>query len=83
MPTAERREELKQIARRGQEVYDRAVLPNLRPEDDGKFVAVDLATGEYEMDADDYSAVMRLRNRFPGVVSWLVCVGQPTTYRML
>ena len=29
----------------------------LRPEDDGKFVAIDVGTGDYEMDEDDYAAI--------------------------
>ena len=83
MPTAERKRELSEITRRARDVYDRVVKPHQRPEDDGKFVALDPATGEYEIDADDYTAARRLRDRLPGVVSWLGRVNRPTTYRML
>ena len=64
------------------EVFDRCVRPTLRPEDDNKFVALDVATGDFEVDADDYSAVMRLRERTPGAEIWLERVGQPTAYQM-
>lgn len=81
MPTAERRSR-EEVARIGHEVYDRVVQPLLRPEDDGKFVAVDIDTGDYEADADDYTAVMRLRARRPDGEFWLERAGEPTAYRM-
>jgi hypothetical protein len=71
-----------ELARLGTEAFDRHVRPTLRPEDEGKFVAIDLATGDYETDADDYAAVMRLRSRRPSADLWLMRVGQPATYRM-
>jgi hypothetical protein len=49
----------------------------LRPEDDGRFVALDVRTGEHEVDEDDYTAVSRLRARNPTAEAWLGRVGQP------
>jgi hypothetical protein len=63
MPTTQR--SLDELAALGGDIFDRHVRPTLRPEDDGKFVAIDVETGEYEMDADDYTAVTRLRARKP------------------
>ena len=68
---------------RGQEAFDRHVKPKLRPEDDGKFVAVDIQSGSYEIDPDDYQATGRLMERMPGARIWLLRVGQPTTYRIV
>jgi hypothetical protein len=82
MPTAEPRRSLADLARVGGEVYDRQVRPLLRPEDGDKFVAVDIATGDYELDEDDYAAVTRLRARRPSAEIWLERVGQPAAYRM-
>lgn len=82
MPAIERRRALEEVARLGAEVFDRQVRPALRPEDDGKFVAVDIETGEYELDEDDYAAVTRLRNRRPSAEVWLGRVGQPAAYKM-
>jgi hypothetical protein len=47
----------------------------LRPEDHGKFVAIDVVTGDYETDEDDYIAVMRLRSRLPSADIWLMRAG--------
>jgi hypothetical protein len=71
-----------ELARLGGELFDRRVRPSLRPEDDGKFVAVDVVSGEYELDADDYAAVARLRARVPAAEVWLARAGSPTTYRI-
>jgi hypothetical protein len=71
-----------EFARRGQELYDRVVRPKLRPEDDFKFVAIDIETGEYEIDADDHTAVMRLWDRLPDPQPWLMQVGQRGAHRL-
>ena len=82
MPAPESPHTPDELARLGAEVFDRQVRPALRPEDDGKFVAIDVVTGDHEMDQDDYAAVTRLRARRPSADIWLACVGQPATYRM-
>jgi hypothetical protein len=71
-----------ELARLGAEVFDRRVRPSLRPEDDGKFVAVDVVSGEYEIDQDDYAAVTRLRARVPAADVWLARAGSPATCRI-
>jgi hypothetical protein len=71
-----------ELARLGGEVFERRVRPSLRPEDDGKFVAVDVLSGEYELDGDDYAAVARLRARVPAADVWLARAGCATTYRI-
>lgn len=79
---AETRRTPEEVARLGGELLDRQVRPALQPEDDGKFVAVDVGTGDYELDNDDYSAVAQLRNRHPSAEIWLGQVGQPAAYLM-
>lgn len=61
--------------RRAEEVYDRVVRPALRPEDDGKFVVV-------AFEADDYSAIRRLKARRPGARLWLMCTGPQAACRI-
>jgi hypothetical protein len=82
MPTTEPRRIPEETARLGQEILDRTVRPALRPEDDGKFVAIDITTSDYELDEDDYTAVTRLRSRRPSAEVWLGRVGQPAAYHM-
>ena len=82
MATPNPRLALEELARLGDEAFDRRVRPSLRPEDDGKFVAVDVVSGEYEIDPDDYAAVTRLRARLPSAEPWHFRVGSPTTCRI-
>ena len=82
MPTSEPLRTPEELARLGTEVFDRRVRPLLRTEDDGKFVAVDVRTGEYEIDRDDYAAVTRLRARVPAADVWLARAGSPATCRI-
>jgi hypothetical protein len=82
MPATDPQRSPEEFARIGSEVFDRRVRPFLRPQDDGKFVAVDIVTGDYEVDADDYAAVSRLRARNPAAEIWLARAGQATAYRL-
>jgi hypothetical protein len=64
-----------EFARRGDEFYLTQILPHLRPEDNGKFVVIDIETGAYEMDSDEVAASDRLLARVPDAQVWLVQVG--------
>jgi hypothetical protein len=45
MPTTEPQHTPEELARLGAEAFDRYVRATLRPEDAGKFVAIDVVTG--------------------------------------
>ena len=68
--------------RRAEEVYDRVIRPALRPEDDGKFVVVAFEADDYEIDADDYSAIRRLKARCPEARLWLMRTGPQAACRI-
>lgn len=71
-----------EFARRGTEIYERDVRPSLRPDDEGKFVAIDIESGDYETDRDDYAATDHLLVRRPDAQIWLTRAGQPAAYRL-
>jgi hypothetical protein len=64
-----------EVARIGDETYERKVLPNLRPEDEGKFALIDVRTGDYEIDRDEIAASDRLLSRHPDAQIWTRQVG--------
>lgn len=72
-----------EIARRGDEIYEREVLPNLRPEDEGKFALLDIATGDYEVDRDEVAASDRLLARHPDAQVWVRQVGSRYARRFM
>jgi hypothetical protein len=82
MPTTDNGRSPEEVARLGAEAFEQQVQPALRDEDEGKFVAIDVGSGDYELDEDDYTAVSQLRKRRPTAEVWLGRVGQPAAYRM-
>jgi hypothetical protein len=71
-----------EFARRGDEIYNRDIRPQVEAGNKGKFVAIDIESGAWEMDADDYTATERLLNRLPDAQIWLVRVGHRAAYRI-
>ncbi|MGE3601696.1 MAG: hypothetical protein AB7N70_39870 [Dehalococcoidia bacterium] len=70
-----------EFARRGQEFYERAVLPQITVSDQGKFVAIDIETGAFEIDTDDFAATERLQADHPDSQMWLIRIGQWAGHR--
>jgi len=68
-------EKREKIARRGDEIYERDVCPHLGPDDEGKFVLIDVESGDHEMDRDEISASDRLLARHPEARVWMRQVG--------
>jgi hypothetical protein len=65
-----------EFARRGDEIYDRDIKPHVTHGDDGKFVVIDIETGDYEMDRDELVAHDRLVLRHPDAQVSLTNVGR-------
>jgi hypothetical protein len=74
MAMTERRYSKKEFARRGDVLLESKVRPNLTAADNDKFVAIDIETGEYELDKSEMKAADRLRKRVPDPQIWLVHV---------
>jgi len=81
MASTERRYEKQEFARRGDEVYEMRVRPHLTTNDEGKFAAVDIETGAYEIDEDELEACDKLSARVPDAQIWLVKVGSRHVHR--
>ncbi len=75
MPSTVPRYPKEEFARRGDEIYERNILPHIASEGAGKYVAIDIETGAYEIDADELAASDRLLARYPDAQIWLKCVG--------
>ena len=75
MATTKRRYSKEEFARRGDAIYEKDILPKLTTKDVGKFLAIDIETGEYEIAADEMKAGDKLRARLPEAQIWMVRVG--------
>ena len=77
MDSVKRRHSKEEFARRGDAIYEKDILPKLQAKDVGKFLAIDIETGEYEIAADEMKAGDKLRVRLPEAQIWMVRVGYP------
>jgi hypothetical protein len=81
MASTKRRYPKVEFARRGDEIYERDIKPKLKAGDKDKFVAIDIETGNFELDEDELTACDRLRARIPQAQTWLVRVGSRYVHR--
>ncbi len=68
-----------ETARLGQERYRKDVQPLVEAAHQGEFVAIDIESGAYELDKDDFAATEKLLARQPDAQIWLMRVGHPAT----
>ena len=64
-----------EFARRGDRIYETLIYPKIKPEDNGKIVAIDIETEDFEMDANEIAACDRLEKRHPDAQIWMLRVG--------
>jgi hypothetical protein len=63
-----------EIAARGMAIYEQ-LRPHLEPEHTGKYLVINIETGEYEMDEDDAAVSQRSYARHPGAPLYGTRVG--------
>ncbi|MDQ2730367.1 MAG: hypothetical protein M3Y56_01800 [Armatimonadota bacterium] len=61
--------------RRGTEIYDRDIRAQVETDNRGKYVAIDIETGAWEMDAEEMAAGNMLYARYPDAQTWMMRVG--------
>jgi hypothetical protein len=71
-----------EIGRRGQVLYEQTLRDRVEAGNEGKFLVLDIESGEYEIDEDDLTASRRLEARQPGAVIYGVRIGHPAAYRL-
>lgn len=74
MASHQRRYSKQEFARRGDALVATKVRPVLTPADADKFVAIDIESGEFELDKNEMKAADRLRKRVSDPQIWLVHV---------
>ena len=70
---------LREMTDWGEKIYRERSRPTLTEADIGKFVHIDLNSGDYEIDADDISGDLKLRARKPGSLYYGLRVGYTAT----
>ncbi len=80
MGFVKRRYSKEEFARRGDAIYEKDIYPRLQNEDEGKFAAIDIESGLYEIDEDEREAGDRMRARVPEAQIWVVRVGSRSVH---
>lgn len=71
-----------EIARRGEEIYERDLRARVEPVRRGEFLVIDVQTGDYEVAEEDLDASERLLERRPDAMLYGVLVGEEAAYRI-
>jgi hypothetical protein len=64
-----------EFARCGDEIYESQIKPQVEEGNHGKIVAIDLETGDFEVDQSEIAACDRLEARRPDAQIWIVRIG--------
>ena len=68
------------LASRGEAIYQEQIRHLVDPQQKGKFVVIDICSGDYEIHERDAIATRELLKRRPDAMTWAVRVGYPTAY---
>ena len=70
-----------EFARRAKAIHETKIRPQVESTNRGKIVAIDIETGEYEMDADQMAACDRLHARLPDAQTFCMKIGEGWIHR--
>ena len=71
-----------EVESRGEAIYAQQIRDKVEVEHKGKFLVLDIETGDYELDEDDLVATKRLLVRQPNAVLYGLRIGHPAAYRL-
>jgi hypothetical protein len=71
-----------EFARRGNEIYESQVRPQVEQGNHGKIVAIDIETGAFELAKDSLTASDQLLARYPDAQIWFVRIGHRAVHRI-
>jgi hypothetical protein len=64
-----------EVARLGEEIYEKNIRAQVEAQNDGKILAIDVITGDYEIDDKTLPAADRLRARHPSAILYVIRIG--------
>ena len=72
--------ELGEVTELAKVIYQEKIKHLVEPAENGKYIVIDVKSGDYEIDEDHLTASDRLRARQPTAATYAGRVGYPTTY---
>jgi hypothetical protein len=70
-----------EFRKRGEAIFEKEIHKRVKGRNPRDFVAIDIETGDYEVDESEMAACGRLRDRIPDAQIWLRRVGSPYARR--
>ena len=80
MAVRQRRYSKEEIAQRVQELYESGIREQVETGNEGKIVAIDIETGDFEIDENLMGATDRLFERQPDAQPWTLRIGYSAVY---
>jgi c-di-GMP-binding flagellar brake protein YcgR len=80
MAVRQRRYSKEELARRGQELYGAGIRQQVEAGNESKIVAIDIETGNFEVDETVVAATNRLFERNPDAQPWGIRIGHRAVY---
>ena len=75
MAVRQPRHSKEEFAGRGDEIYESQIRSQVEEGNGGKIVAIDLETGDFEIDSSEIAACDRLEASHPNAQIWMVRIG--------
>ena len=70
-----------EFARRGDEIYEAKIRPQVEADNYGKIVAIDIETGTFAISDDTLTASQKLLAKCPHAQTWVVRIGHRAVHR--
>ena len=71
-----------EIVRRGQQLYEDSIRPQVESGNRDKILVINVQTGEHVIDADEMAATETANARFGDVRLFVMRIGSPAMYRL-
>ena len=71
-----------EVCDRGEKIYEEQIKHLVEPREKGKFIVIDIESGDYEIDQEELEASERLKQRRPDSIRFLARVGCKVAYHM-
>jgi hypothetical protein len=81
MTLRQRRCSKEELAQRGKSLYESQIRQQVELTHEGEIVAIDIETGEFEVDRDTLVASDRLLERCPDAQTWFIRIGHQGVHR--
>jgi hypothetical protein len=70
------------IEQRGETIFANSIRPRVTNADEGKFIVIDVTSGDYEIDSDHVKALERMLAHHGSDSLYSIRIGSPTAYKL-